>query len=329
MLKPLISIIVPVYNTSFYLRTCLDSIISQSYTFIEIIVIDDGSTDNSGKICDEYAEKDNRIKVFHRENGGVSRAKNYGLKIAKGEYVCFVDSDDYILQNHIIDFVDKLSKEIDIYIQGLCFKKEDDSEEQLIYPCNGVVNIKTAIEDNKICSHAYTGGKLYKRSFILNYGLKFPEKIKFSEDLIFFLEALTHVNKVCFIENASYQYLLHNGSASGRFYSLDTEWLCLQTFKTLLLKISEQTGYDLLETRCCGEIYTMLFARVRNVLYSKYNRSERLQKLSQLSSDDLTRLKKHQYINNVFVRCANLFLQRKTLKIYDFVLKVIYKFKQI
>ena len=102
MLKPLISIIVPVYNTSFYLRTCLDSIISQSYTFIEIIVIDDGSTDNSGKICDEYAEKDNRIKVFHRENGGVSRAKNYGLKIAKGEYVCFVDSDDYILQNHII-----------------------------------------------------------------------------------------------------------------------------------------------------------------------------------------------------------------------------------
>ena len=166
MLKPLISIIVPVYNTSFYLRTCLDSIISQSYIFIEIIVIDDGSTDNSGKICDEYAEKDNRIKVFHRENGGVSRAKNYGLKIAKGEYVCFVDSDDYILQNHIIDFVDKLSKEIDIYIQGLCFKKEDGSEEQLIYPCNGVVNIKTAIEDNKICSHAYTGGKLYKRSFI-------------------------------------------------------------------------------------------------------------------------------------------------------------------
>ena len=90
-----ISIIIPVYNVEKYLRRCLNSIINQTYKDIEIILVDDGSTDNSGKICDEYKEKDNRIVVIHKENGGLSDARNAGIDIAKGKYIGFIDSDDF------------------------------------------------------------------------------------------------------------------------------------------------------------------------------------------------------------------------------------------
>ena len=97
--KKMISIIVPVYNVEKYLNRCVDSIINQTYKNLEIILVDDGSTDNSGKICDEYQKKDSRIKVIHKTNGGMSSARNAGLDIATGNYIAFVDSDDYIALN--------------------------------------------------------------------------------------------------------------------------------------------------------------------------------------------------------------------------------------
>ncbi len=98
-MEELISIIVPVYNVEQYLEKCVKSIIRQTYKNIEIILIDDGATDSSGKICDKLKLKDNRIKVIHKENGGLSDARNAGLKVAKGEYIGFVDSDDYIKED--------------------------------------------------------------------------------------------------------------------------------------------------------------------------------------------------------------------------------------
>lgn len=95
--SPLISVIIPVYNVEKYLHRCLDSVIEQTYKNLEVILIDDGSTDHSGEICDDYAAKDVRIHVIHQENQGVSAARNKGLDTAKGEYIAFVDSDDYIL----------------------------------------------------------------------------------------------------------------------------------------------------------------------------------------------------------------------------------------
>ncbi|MDT6814838.1 glycosyltransferase, partial [Enterococcus faecium] len=91
-----ISIIVPVYKVEKYLRKCVDSILAQTFTDFEVILVDDGSPDNSGKICDEYAEKDNRVRVIHKENGGLSSARNAGIDVARGKYLGFVDSDDYI-----------------------------------------------------------------------------------------------------------------------------------------------------------------------------------------------------------------------------------------
>lgn len=101
MLQPLISVIVPCYNVMEYLPKCVESILSQTYKNLEIILVDDGSTDSSGKICDGYAAKDNRIKVIHKKNGGLSDARNVALDVMKGEYVTFIDSDDYVANDYV------------------------------------------------------------------------------------------------------------------------------------------------------------------------------------------------------------------------------------
>ena len=103
--EPLVSVIVPVYNVSKYLKQCLDSITAQSYKNLEIILVDDGSTDGSNRICDEYADNDARIKVIHKENGGQASARNEAAKIAQGEYIIYIDSDDYINKMHIQNLI--------------------------------------------------------------------------------------------------------------------------------------------------------------------------------------------------------------------------------
>ena len=113
-----LSIIVPVFNTEQYIPRCIGSILSQSFTDFELLLIDDGSTDGSGDICDEYAEKDNRVHVFHKENGGVSSVRNLGLDEAKGEWACFVDSDDELLPNGLQIMVDGISEEVDLVMAG-------------------------------------------------------------------------------------------------------------------------------------------------------------------------------------------------------------------
>ena len=115
----LISVIVPVYNVENYLYKCISSIITQSYGNFELILIDDGSIDKSGEICDSFSEKDNRIKVIHKVNEGVSSARNYGLKQARGEYICFVDSDDYVLNDYLLNLINCADKDINFVLSGL------------------------------------------------------------------------------------------------------------------------------------------------------------------------------------------------------------------
>lgn len=113
-----ISIIVPVYNAESYLKRCLDSIINQTYKNIEIILIDDGSTDKSGMICDEYKSHDDRIIVIHKANSGVSSARNSGLDIAGGEYIAFIDSDDYVPKNYLEMLLNDMTDETEMVVCG-------------------------------------------------------------------------------------------------------------------------------------------------------------------------------------------------------------------
>ena len=112
--SPLISIIIPVYNAERYLRNCLESITAQTYTDFEVLIVDDGSTDSSGAICDEFMQKDQRFRVLHKKNEGVSKARNKALELLKGEWFTFVDADDFLLENALQTYVSHISEDVDM-----------------------------------------------------------------------------------------------------------------------------------------------------------------------------------------------------------------------
>jgi len=218
----LVSVIVPVYNVESYLTNCLNSIIRQTYKNIEVLLIDDGSTDNSGVICDNYQKIDKRIITIHKTNGGLSSARNVGIQNAKGNYIFFVDSDDYIeidlikkcvdLFNNshadLIRFAYKTSKGDVIGGTGngfFCFQNVE-SKIQFI--------TKTLIKNN-IGWETWRGA--YKKSIIDNYSLYFPDNnFIFAEDMFFTLIYLFYCNSFSYLDNPLYNYTIREDSIIGK-----------------------------------------------------------------------------------------------------------------
>lgn len=190
MNKPCVSVIIPVYNVEQFLPNCIESVLNQSFIDFEMLLIDDGSTDGSGVICDMYAEKDSRVHVFHKENGGVSSARNLGLNEAKGEWICFVDSDDELMPESLQIIVNCISDAVDMVMAGY-----------EVYDDNGVLSysVETRKEKNisaeaavkemyKPTDYRYQGyicSKLLRRSIIKEAKLSFAEDIFFNEDRLF------------------------------------------------------------------------------------------------------------------------------------------------
>lgn len=216
---PTISIIVPVYKVEKYLSRCIDSILAQTYTNIEIILVDDGSPDNCDKICDEYAKKDNRIKVIHKNNGGLSDARNAGLEIASGDYIGFVDSDDYIKE----DMYQKLLKAcIDNNAQLSICGRYDVFENEIIpsFSFSGfkIWNSKEAIENlltwNNLDSSACD--KLFNKQLFKK--LRFPVG-KYNEDIFVMTNILHEVNKIVHIGESMYYYCHRPNSITTEIFS--------------------------------------------------------------------------------------------------------------
>lgn len=235
-LHPKISVIIPVYNVEEYLRKCLDSVINQTYKNLEIICIDDGSPDNCGAILDEYAKKDNRIIVVHQENAGVSSARNRGLDIAKGEYIAFVDSDDW-LEPECYEFsVKEFEKDSDIDLVSWGVNVIDEKNiETLKY--NHLVNwYKYPFSGKKLSSeyikNRLTGALwrlLFKGSIIKNNNIKFAD-LKLGEDLLFVIEYLLFVQYIYFSDNYLYNYILRQDSAMDKFHPEKNALFAISSF---------------------------------------------------------------------------------------------------
>lgn len=214
-MSKLISVIVPVYNVEKYLERCLDSILRQTYTNLEILLIDDGSKDNSGNICDEYAKKDNRIKVIHKPNGGISDVRNVGLETAKGEYIGFVDSDDYIADDMfetLYNLSENNSTDISIVsfyemYNGKLIGVRDDKS---LMKMDKEEALKELLIDTNIQS--YMWNKLFKKE--LFEGLKFPLGKNF-EDIATVLLIFERANNVVLLQDPKYYYLRRDDSIVG------------------------------------------------------------------------------------------------------------------
>ncbi len=206
----LVSIIVPVYNVEKYLRKCLDSIINQTYHNIEIILVDDGSKDSSGLICDEYARKDDRIFVYHRNNYGPGAARNYGIKKAKGKYLTFVDSDDWVESN----YVETISREMTcdlLYFGMIAIKEKEEPYKYIIPQIDNNLSIEEGLYQMLINQNSYfdfvmTQNKCYQKEIIDRYDISYPEDILHSEDEIFTLRYFLHVQSVKCIDDILYNY---------------------------------------------------------------------------------------------------------------------------
>lgn len=170
-----LSVIVPVYNVAQYLPDCIESILAQNFRDFELILVDDGSTDDSGRICDEYADKDERIQVIHQKNGGVTKARKTGVENAKGEWICFVDADDTIPTNSLESLVLSINKGTDIVIGSMDGRNLPKSITLRDYraACIGGTIFSTAL-----------WAKLYRRSLFNDWVFNIPRDIKVGEDLL-------------------------------------------------------------------------------------------------------------------------------------------------
>lgn len=216
----LISVVIPIYNVEKYLVRCIESIINQTYTKLEIILVNDGSNDNCGSICNEYAEKDNRIIVIHKENGGLSDARNAGLKIATGEYICFIDSDDYIhekmidtLYNLIIDNNAQISvcSFRKVYDSFLNYAKEKKDKNIIINKLNNVEALNNLFNELYLTT-VVAWNKLYNKELFEN--IEYP-KNKYHEDEYTTYQLIYKAQKIVYTNQVLYYYLQRNNSITG------------------------------------------------------------------------------------------------------------------
>ena len=226
----MISVIIPVYNVEKYLEECLDSVLRQSYQDFEVLLIDDGSKDGSGKICDAYASKDSRFSVIHKENGGVSSARNLGLKKAKGEYIAFVDSDDIIAD----DYLEKLYQGILVGDADVCLCKYSRLVDDVLIPqvekgFKTYINNKgidayfdqflshfviVLCEDDASCWQGSTCRMRFRKS---SFSYPLQEDISIHEDLIYVLRNFSAAKRVNVVDESLYYYRANETSAMSNY----------------------------------------------------------------------------------------------------------------
>lgn len=217
----LISVIVPVYNIEEYINRCIESIINQSYTLFELILVIDGSTDNSEIICDKWAKKDNRIRVIYQENGGVSSARNHGLDEANGDYITFIDGDDYIQPLMLEKLLEKIEQtDSDVSLCNLCVINLNGNQKSTKMP-GEMFDKKYLISNyfyNPVVKELLWGPyqKLFKKELLQDIRFK---RYALGEDILFVFEVLQKINKLSYVDYDGYFYVHREGSAVKSSFS--------------------------------------------------------------------------------------------------------------
>ncbi len=314
-MEPKISVIVPVYNVEKYIHRCIDSILSQSFIDFELILVDDGSPDNCGKICDEYAQKDCRVRVFHKPNGGVSSARNLGLDNTKGKWITFIDSDDYI--------------EID-YLEELVLFERDDKTDFVVtlntirkYTQCKSLTLQYS-EYNQLFSlygldkNGYVIGKLYKTDIIQKLQLRFNTNVHLGEDVMFALKYLMHTNSIVIFSSDKYIYdKSRPDSLTKVSNSYDTELAGYHEIVRIVDLIIENLDLDnqsIYELECTKKFY---IERTLSSIMKLPDRRDRLNKMREL---DLSLYNKYTKPYNWKEKVLLFLLRKKFFYIYDMIL---------
>lgn len=303
-MNEVISVIVPVYNVEQYLDKCINSILNQTYKNIEVILVDDGSPDNCGKVCDEYSKMDSRIKVIHKENGGLSDARNVGIDNANGKYICFVDSDDYI-ENRYIELLYRAIKENNVDIAQCGINKISNDEifiENIGYKKNEVKSSKKMLEDLYTTNweNILVWNKMYLKQIFED--VRFP-KGKIHEDEFTTHKVLYKVEKISIVDSYLYNYRQNEDSITGKKFNL----------KRLDILEAIESRLDFFQKNKENELYKLTLENYLAVLRNMYINVEKY-------ISDSTKIKK-ELKNKYMEKCKIL------LKNYDITFLKIIKMK--
>lgn len=301
------SVIVPVYKVEAVLPRCIESILNQTVPDFELILIDDGSPDRSGAICDEYAAKDARIRVIHQENGGVSRARNAGLDVAQGQYIVFVDSDDYIEKDHLKTLGED---DCDLVITGMTLHRGNGTSSSFSSQSEGIKSISTDEERIAFLNNWYalqTCCKRLKRCLIIENNLQFDETLDYGEDAVFIAEYLMLIQSMRISDSTTYHYCFEN-----------EESLCRQAEKHWFSKYNKVQEKLLYLFEEHSEIQTWVSDKLCWVIENE---------LAKICNSDLTNTEKKNIISEVLnIECFPLCLRISKEKV-PFFLRWVYKMK--
>lgn len=295
-MNPIISIIVPIYKVEEYLNRCIDSILAQSFTDFELILVDDGSPDACGEICDKYAEQDNRVKVIHKVNGGVSSARNTGINIAKGEFIGFVDPDDDIEPDmYNVLLLHALNRNADIVvcpINTMNLITNTISVSSVWENINSTLDKNTIIETiipciltKKTYSLLSCCNKLYRKSSCFELGYKFNDQSDHGEDVHLNLMLLTEINALAFVEKPLYNYYIRERDSLTQCFREDLYDYILDNKNFRLLLCNK---YNL--TQCIDDLINHYVITTMNymqdVVNSKISINKKYNILTNLINDD-------------------------------------------
>ena len=339
-MEPLISIIVPIYNVSKYLDRCMDTLLNQTIKNIEIIMVDDGSPDDCGIKCDAYAEKDKRVVVIHKQNAGLGMARNSGLEIARGKYVGFVDSDDFVELNMYKDMYDTLKKNesdtcycryYDVSFDGTkhiakeFYKKSLYKGEEVKEILLGMVGSKNEeAGDVELGMSVWKG--LYSMELIKKYNLLFPSEREYiSEDIVFHMEYLKYAKCVSIVPKCYYNYC-DNGNSLTKSYKANRFEMEKKLFEKEIKELENIFSLDEFEQR----IYKAFMGRVRICIRQEFriNPCKELIKknVREICSDKLVQevLNRFEYKKCGLLKyvCNKLILKKKV-----FFLSILFRIK--
>lgn len=274
----LVSIIIPVYNVEKYLDKCMESVVKQTYSELEIILVDDGSTDDSGIICEQWKNKDNRIKVIHQGNGGLAHARNEGMKLATGQYVLFVDSDDWIdldMVEILVQGCVKNDTEIAVCRYRKIYKDHiEDNGTSESFVCSGkeALNYHIFEREKQYCFCYAVWNKLYKKELI--EGIEFPKGMHF-EDVGYTSRVLYSAKKVYYTDAAKYNYLIErDGSIMNRGFTerkITDELVLLDREIDFFQKENLEECVDFCVERLLTSVYLYYWQVIRNKNVKKKN----------------------------------------------------------
>lgn len=325
-----ISVVLPVYNGEDFISRSINSILNQTFTDFELLIIDDGSKDNSGRICDEYAKKDNRIRVFHKQNGGVSSARNMGLDNAKGEWLTFVDSDDWLKPDYLRNLYACVNEKVDLvisYFETVLSTGNNLTKEH----CKGMVsdkNFSDLFSKYEMCNNTTVWAKLYNISLIKDKNIRFNERISMGEDTVFLYNCLLHSSLIYMSDQVDYCYKDTSNSLSKKFYSLSLE---IEGYKQIDYVITQ-----ILATKKINDITaeqnlkTLKAYYVWRVLKCLYNSNDFIPVKKRLAVIKLLDFSIVDYIadgDTVKWTILKWFLRHKMLTIYDSIKFVSTKLK--